>query len=303
MSESTKALTLPNPVEGLVLKNEALSTIYTAFSRERAKTAQEIETLGFTAHSKLEKFNQKVAIAISKLPIDSKGKFPKEGFDGFKTPVEFVQKALGYKPSSAYAIVAYARTQADTTAPDELKKMSIFNHDAVKAANQDELRAAIARGEITSETPQSELRKFAAEHPDKRKNGEVKVVTTFCVLNLSGTDMVGQNLTEDEAVEAAKVDFNKALYVEGETAEIEVIKLPAVKVTDNGKSFTLRRYLFIAGSELRVYVLRPYVKPSKPSKPVVAPTAEEIIVKNTMARRNCSEEDARAFLRENGLID
>lgn len=167
-------------ISNMELKSAALNNMRGKLAPLRSKVNEEAGRLVGKVNEAIQKYQQSLAAELAALPVNSKGKFDKpEQYDGMKSPNEIAIKVFGYSDTTAGALIAWGRERANDKAPDALKNMPLSNYAAIKAANRADVVKAIEAGEITAETPQKDLKAFAAAHPGKTKNGNARVVTEY----------------------------------------------------------------------------------------------------------------------------
>ena len=125
--------------------------------------------------------------------------------DGFKSVAEYAEQTFGIKRSMAYLL---ARVGKRVQTLPELAEFTVSN--AAELANADgvAVRKGIASGEISSESTQEQLRKFASEHP--LKEAKPRIMPTFDILTMDGKTLVSNVLKSDFADRLGFTSFVKA---------------------------------------------------------------------------------------------
>ena len=294
MNTNTTLTTINTSLE---LKSPVLASMRERILPLYEKGAEEITRYADKAAAVVDRYNKAVALELAALPVNEKGKLDASKFDGFKTPVEIAVNVYGYGTKFAYTLLDYGRKCLDPNTPKEFTKFTPSNAAAIAGAKEQDVRKALATGEISATSSQRELKDWTAKHrKTETKTGKTKVVTAFTVYR--GAEMLKAphgDVTEDEFKASFAEDFT-LLFMDKYTLEPQDAP---------GKKVSVRRYVAVSPElKAEVFTLIPaYERPS--DKPAHAQKAEEFengMIQKYMDANGVSRDDAMAALQKLGLL-
>lgn len=222
--------------------------------------------------------------------------------DGFKSTSEFGEKIFNYGRSMVSLYVNAGKIYNNDDAPEFLKALSPFSLQEIKNIPTDTILDAVEKGEISSNSTQAALRKFAQDY--KAANTETKVEDSYTVKYLWN----GAIRTMDKP---ETIDSFKAFVIEnvGIGSNITVLNAPPVEiykiakdgnpaVDKNGKHKTLKLprkiYLNLETSDTLTAIFTPYT-PSKTKRLDTAVSPDTAILDKAIELLSQGLIDANVF--------
>lgn len=281
----------------MALSNDTLRNIRAEISAEVDKANASFSKLYAKADAVKAQLFKSAGIKLAALPE----KLDPEQYDGFKSPLQFAEKGMGFSHSAADCIVKTGRIYADPNYPQAWRDMPPYNLIEVLRADRDEALKATADGTIKADTPQSELVSFKESHkPKESKSGKPVVVTPLRCDTDAGErteDDWKRHFEEASPGESEVKIFKAAGYV------LNPADAPSVKL--NVRVYV--RFCYRDGVPTsEVKVLTPLYTPdaAKPTDAEKAKAAADAaIITRFIERNKCSREEAVEALKEMGMID